>query len=1185
MNKLNKWLSENKMANIEPTEVVGSYAIITLPDLGDCLYLLSDSRKYVFDEEFNFIVTDEEFSLLDGGEYKTIVFCFGDKFYYSPVNRVRDKYGENAFHPKMNDLKYLGKSVDTPPVPFCHLGVHSEYEIMNGSASADLWAKKAKFLGCDVLGICDKGTLAGTLAFQTSCSKHGIKSILGYTAVVAINYSEDKDNQETFEAKLFAKDITGWENLMSINRLCTTDYKGYIPDDVLLKYAKGLHCVFGKESELYYFIDNRDKVEDIVSRYEEVFESVYFQLDSVEWGSRQMFKKHLQTIDTYLCNYIDLIEPITINDSYYLDKEHVGLKSILNKASGVASAEGINQYFKDVTDTETGYAEWFEQSPLLMEVFNVGWENARALADSCDFKLDSGIKKLPKFEVEDVDALFYEKITEGWEERLGNLTESEQEIYEQQLQKECDVIVSNGLADYFMILWDIMSYCRREGVLTGPGRGSVCGSLAAYLLHITDVDPLKYGLMFERFLNETRVSGERAKSADSLPDIDCDFPTEYRDRVKDYIAQKYGYEYTCSIGTYGRMKLKTCIKDFGKVKQLPFELTNSITKDIDDQVEYTWQDLFKYACKSKKLYDFVQKNPELVHMTKFALLQPKSESVHPSAVIIVPKFHVDGSEREMNMYSWLPVKNVDGHMVSEWEGKYIDKSGFLKEDILGLSQLDKFVNIIRLVKENTGREINLNDIPLDDEETFDYFRRGWNEDVFQFGTNGLTQYCRQVKPTNLDNLIAMTALFRPGPMELRAHEDFADIKNGKKKPKYDIGMEDITGDTFGLYVYQEQIMKAVVVGGLTEVESDVLRTTIKKKDVETLRSFGDKFKEGYQELLKKHGVKDVKSYSEAVWDKLLAFSGYGFNKSHAAAYSLMSYWSQYLKVHHPLEFWTTCLHFSKEGEVPYRLSEMKKTGCEVEVRPPDVNVSGNSFACDYKEGRIFFSLNKIKGVGDVAVNSIVEERDRGGNFFSLEEFISRAPSKVNKTVIKNLIISGAFDLIEEIENPRDRRKLLESFFRSRKEELPEEYNSNDAFTNAFWIMKQKELTGFGDVDFANLIKDAVGNKRILGKYVDDTEFNNAKDGTEVLVAGKLIFTKEKEIKNGRMCRMNIDCNNTIIPVIAWPDFYEDNAQDIYKAEGCIVAILGEVKRDTFAGGSSKTLYTTSGSKFYMVKVE
>ena len=341
----------------------------------------------------------------------------------------------------------------------------------------------------------------------------------------------------------------------------------------------------------------------------------------------------------------------------------------------------------------------------------------------------------------------------------------------------------------------------------------------------------------------TEIKEVENARGDQMPDIDVDFPTEYRDIVKEYIKEKYGYAYTCSIGTYTRMKLKTCIKDFGKVKGLPFDLMNKLTKDIDDQIEYTWGDLFEYASKSKLLFKFVQENPELVHMCKYALLQPKAESVHPSAVIIVPKLASDG--HEIDLWEWMPVKKIDGVLVSEWEGKYVDKSGFLKEDILGLSQLDKFPSMLQLIKKKCGDDIDVDKIPLDEADVFKYFRHGWNEDVFQFGTTGLMNYCRQVKPDSLEDLIAMTALFRPGPMDINAHQDFADIKSGKKKPVYDPLMKEVTESTYSLYVYQEQIMKAAVIGNLSKVEADTMRTAIKKKNIDLLNSFKSKFIEGY----------------------------------------------------------------------------------------------------------------------------------------------------------------------------------------------------------------------------------------------------------------------------------------------------------------------------------------------------
>ena len=445
-----------------------------------------------------------------------------------------------------------------------------------------------------------------------------------------------------------------------------------------------------------------------------------------------------------------------------------------------------------------------------------------------------------------------------------------------------------------------------------------------------------------------------------LPDVDIDFEPQSRELVKDYIVRKYGAAWSCSVSTFTRVKLKTAIKDFGKIKGLSFDFTNKVTKDIDDQIEYTWGDLIEFASRSKTIYKFVQENPEIVHLAKYALMIPKAESIHPSAYIIVPKKNADGGDT--NIYNLMPIKQIDGLLVCEWEGKYTEGALFLKEDILGLSQLTKIHNIINLVKQHYNIDIDVTKIPFDDKEVFKFFKRGWCEDVFQFGTTGLMGYCRQVKPSQLSDLIAMTALFRPGPMESNAHQDFADIKNGKKKPKYDYGIKDITEETYSLLVYQEQMMAIIhQLGGLSLIDAENARKYIKKKKHKELAELGDRFIAGA--IMNGCPEKEARK----IWDKMNKFSSYSFNKSHAAAYSYISYWSMWLKVNYPLEFWTVSLSESKETEIPYRLAEMKKAGVEVEIRPPDVNYSTDYFTCDVKEQRIFFSLNKIKGAGDVAV--------------------------------------------------------------------------------------------------------------------------------------------------------------------------------------------------------------------------
>lgn len=662
-----------------------------------------------------------------------------------------------------------------------------------------------------------------------------------------------------------------------------------------------------------------------------------------------------------------------------------------------------------------------------------------------------------------------------------------------------------------------------------------------------------------------------------LPDVDCDYPTYGRDLVKEYIKDKYGKDYSCSVGTYTRMKLKTCIKDFAKVKGLSFDYTNKITKEIDDQIEYTWTDLIEYASKSKALFKFVQDYPEIVHMTKYSLLSCKAASVHPSAVIIVPKMSVE-TGKDMNIYEWMPMKMIDGILVSEWEGKYTESSLFLKEDILGLNQLDKFKNMLNLIRENKGEEVDVNEIPFDDETVFQYFRKGWCEDIFQFGTMSLMNYCKQVKPTEFSDLVAMTALFRPGPIASNAHLDFANIKNGKKKPKFDYGIENITGETYSLLVYQEQMMSIIhQLGGLSLIEAENARKYIKKKKMKELNALGDEFIKGAIS----NGCPEDEA--KVIWDKMNAFSSYSFNKSHAVAYTLMSYWSQWFKVNYPLEFWTTSLQYAAESDIPWRLSEMKKIGNDIEIRQPDINYSEMNFTCDKDNNRIFYSLNKIKGVGEVAVKNIVDTRQEGGQFFSLEEFLSRVPSKVNKSVVKWLIIAGAFDLLEDVQQPRDRRKLLEKYLMEIKGDkaLPDEYNTEEAkISNSFWILEQKRLTGFGEVNYESMLP----NKKMKRLFVNDSEFFITKDETEVCIAGKLLTFTEREIKSGVMGSLQIDCNNTIISITVWPDAYntvlKDMGGNMLDVKGKVICINGVVRKDKFR--NQKMLFSNPMTKMYVI---
>lgn len=1167
---LRRWADDNYLAIEEKRD--DELNIIAIEGVGDFLYLHPDDKGKIIDQRFSFAVTGAEFDALYDGVVKYILFEFGGKFYYSNIKKDHLRLDKSVvFRPEFRDFKYLGTATAEELVPFVHLGVHSEYEFLNGSSNCEEWAAKAKFNGMKALGICDRNTLAGTLAFQTACLNNGLKPIIGETVTVACNYDQAADVQETFALKLYVTSPEGWRNLLLVNKAINVDYQGFIPSEELYKLGRGLICVIPPDSELNYFKSDAERCKALLEAYHTAFDQVYYQIDTVEFESEALFRAHLEAIDTYICRcrkmkaYRQTL-PIVINDSYYLDREEAPLKALLNKVAGVVNAESSTQYFKNSKETILAYEEWMDVAAPLYEKIIDGMALTATLTDTIEFKIPTGIRHLPKYKFvkTTVEDAFFEKLEQGVQERLvGKVDDLDK--YMNELEKECAIIVPNGLCDYFMILWDIMNWCREQGIMTGSGRGSVCGSLIAYCLYITDVDPLKYDLMFERFLNATRVSGERAKSSDSLPDVDADFPVAFRDTVKEYMSKRYGVNHVCSVGTYTRMKLKTCLKDFGKVMGVPFAVMNKLTKDIDDQIEYTWGDLFNYAATSRELFRFVQDHPELVHMTKYALTQCKTSSIHPSAVIVVPQEDEDGNP--IDLFGWMPMKKMGDVLVSEWEGKYVDKSGFLKEDILGLNQLDKFSSIIKLIAKNRREQIDVNTIPFNDEEVYRYFQRGWCEDVFQFGAMGLMNYCREAKPQSLDDLIAMTALFRPGPMDVKAHETFVDIKNGRKKPKFDPGMEDITRDTYSLYTYQEQIMKAMVVGGLTPIESDECRTYIKKKNHTALAQFKEKFVNGYSNLIKSKGVVEKRAVEQAseVWEKMLAFASYGFNKSHAVAYTMMSYWSQWFKVNYPLEFWTTSLQYaSKEADIPYRLVEMKKTGVDIEVRPPDINFSGDTFTCDPETNRIFFSLGKVKGVGDRALTLLKQMKAEHGEVFSFEDFITSVPTGVNRTVVLRLITAGAFDLVEGVRNPRQRLDIVKQYLERRGEELPEEFATPDAHTNAWWVFKQREITGYGEVDYTRMLNEYGLGKRMVRLYVTAPEFEKKNEGDEVCIVGRVNNVFERQTKRGDTYGvLQVEINSLIVQVTLWTDFWKYQPETEATLLNRVVAVSGRV--NFFAG--------------------
>ena len=1172
MNELKRWLDDR---SIEYT-VDGKE--INIKGFGRLLFIEGIDGKLV-GEDYHFLLNDDEYDLIEGDdELNHMVFKWGTQFYYSPMVEKTDQYGESVYEPVFNDLNNIGDyESDFADLRFVNLGVHTGYELLNGSGEPERWVEKAKFYKHDVVGICEKNTLAGTLPLQLACKKKDLRCVLGQTVSVAIKFDAEKEFQDTYELKLYAKNEKGWRNLLNISKLINVDYKEFVPEEEVLKRSEGLIAVFPIDSYLNQIIDNKAKALKYIKKYQNSFgkSDVYYQIDCSEYDDDELDFDVLTNIKHYLTKFAKILKPVLISDSYYVEKGDSKVKDFLNKIDRKALPFSYEQHYKDLDEIFEKFDPHFEERPERFDWIIKAAQNTREIADKCTYQIDTGNHKLPKFEVKNPEKLYDREIFKGFQKKVIEKFDGDEEKiaeYLERVDNENEVIKGAGFIDYFLILWDIVRWAKSQGILVGPARGSAGGSLVAYLLGITEIDPIQYNLLFERFLNKARVSGERAKSADALPDIDVDFEGKERGRVKQYIEEKYGRDYVCSIGTYTRLKPKSALKDFSRVKGVQFNDVNFATKEIPDSHNPEWGDIFKHASEKNKsvLKKFVQNNLDVCEVIKAPLGQPKAGSIHPSAVLIVPK--EDGDGNPMKIQDWMPIKEMDGMLVSEWEGKYIDAAGFLKEDILGIAQLDKFKYILGLIQKNRGKRVNLNKIPIDKSAVMKYFKKGWNEDVFQFGTYGLKNYSRKVKPDGIEDLISMNALFRPGPMDSKAHEHFVQIKHGKKEPEFDEFMEEVTENTFGLYVYQEQIMQAMVVGGLTLAEADQVRTYMKKFDDKSLAKFKVKFVKGYSKLFKS---KNAKEYAEKVWDKLYAFSGYGFNRSHSAAYSLMGYWCQYLKVRYPLEFWTASLNFADEkNDMPHRLAEIEKIDSGISIRPPSVNKSDFHFTSDAETNSIYWSLTKIKGVGEVAAREILEARG-DGEFFDLSDFLSRVPkSKVNKRVVQALIISGAFDEIGgenglEISDVKERYEIMKSHCQIMGVEMHKDVDDSKAKGNWYWSVLQRELTGFGYLDYYSLLKSKNVNLKKFpyisaldfdkGKYPEGFSWKADENGKPFTVAGFIKEINDRKSKNNNwIVRMKLVNNNIELNLCAFGDIWDkfkDDFDEICKS-GEVICING-----------------------------
>jgi len=884
---------------------------------------------------------------------------------------------------------------------FVPLHLHTEWSLLDGAIRIkDLVPRLLEYgyLGC---AITDHGTLFGLVHFYTALKEANLKPLLGCEFYLApgSRFEKNKKNADYFHLILIAKNEAGYKNLIKLGSKAYLEgfyYKPRIDKELLKEYSEGLialsACLEGEIPTLLRR-GEKDKAKEVALFYKELFgEDFYLEVQFNDLPDQKKVNELMLELGEELG-----IKVVGTTDSHYLDRDSF-------KAHEVLLCIQTNSRLDDPKRFRFNTDKLFLPSPADLEELASSYpkevlDNTFEVYEKVNLELKLGEPIFPRAKLPDgetAESYLVKKARQGLERRLaelesqGKLAASKEE-YWKRLEMELEVIIEKGYASYFLIVSDFIEWARSKGIPVGPGRGSAAGALTSYALYITNLDPIRWGLLFERFLNKERPS---------LPDIDVDFCMERRDEVIEYVAKTYGQEYIAKIATFGSLSARQVIRDVGRVLGFKPKEIDPIAKMITPGPQTTLQE----EVKRPEIQRLMESSPRIRELFEIALKLeglPRHPSIHAAGVVIsgVPVVEV------------APLMKMDeDEVVVQYDMKACEAVGLIKFDFLGLKTLTIINNTLRLIKEAEGKEIDLNSIPLDDPKVFELLSSGETDGVFQLESEGMKELLRRLKPTDFNDLIAVLALYRPGPLGGGLVDQYIETKHGRRAPEYIHPLlEPILKETYGVIVYQEQVMEiARALAGYTLGEADLLRRAIGKKEKELMQNL----KSDFIERAKSRGI--AEEIAEKVFDLIEKFADYGFNKSHAAAYALLSYQTAYLKAHYPLYFLASILTYEvgKSEEVSKYLSVAEKMG--IKVLPPDVNKSGAGFIVEGQALRL--GLQAIKNVGEEAVKEIISKRP----YRSFIEFCQKVDSqKVNQRVISALIKAGAFDSLEP-----NRAKLL-----------------------------------------------------------------------------------------------------------------------------------------------------------------
>jgi DNA polymerase III subunit alpha len=867
-----------------------------------------------------------------------------------------------------------------PPVseaPFVHLHVHSEYSILDGACRIPALAARAAELEMPAVTLTDHGSLAGAVELHREAKKQGIKPIVGCEVYV----TDDRCRQEKGYAHLtvLAESNEGYANLIRLSSLGYLEgyyYKPRVDWELLERHAEGLvvlsGCLSGRVAKALEETRPQDAAADL-DRLVQIFgqDSTYVEIQNAGLEPQQRINPQLAKLAEATG-----LPLVATGDVHYLMHEDARAHEALLCIQSGDSLKNPNHWRFD-TD------QFFFKTPAEMAQDFAAYPDAlrRTLevAERCTVTIETDRLLLPRFPTpDDRDAFEYlvELCEAGLARRYATITDELRD----RLQFELKTIREMGFADYFLIVWDFVHFAKTNGIQVGPGRGSAAGSLAAYCLEITDVDPMRYGLLFERFLNPGRKS---------MPDMDIDFAVGGRDRVINYVSEKYGRDRVAQIITFSTMMARAAVRDAGRVLEVPYGTVDRVAKLIPEGPKVYLEDSLKPGQELRAAYDADPLVKEIVDLAKPLEGLVRADSIHAAGVVI--------GDRPLIEYVPLQQKGPDQEVVTQFSMGDVEKLGLLKIDFLGLRNLDVIDKAVELVGD-----LDIEAVPLDDAKTYEMLARGDAIGVFQFESSGMREALRQVKPTEFEDLIALVALYRPGPMQYIPV--YARRKHGLEQVTYpDERLRSITEGTYGISIYQEQSMEiAKRIAGFTPAEADDLRKAIGKKIHSLMASLKEKFIEGC--------IANETSPQVAgqLWDDLEKAQDYSFNKSHAAGYALIAYRTAWLRAHHPHEYMAALISsvMSTKDRVPFYVNACHELG--IEVLPPDVNTSQVDFAV--VEGKIRFGLNAVKNVGESACNAIVSAREAGGTFESIWDFTERVdPQVVNKRALESLVKSGGLD--------------------------------------------------------------------------------------------------------------------------------------------------------------------------------